>query len=41
MPVMKNIGKKLTITASVALIKGGRISATASMTILREARLRS
>ena len=37
MPVMKNIGRKLTITASVALISGGRISATASSTIARVA----
>ena len=36
-PVMKNMGRKLTITASVALISGGRISATASRTIRREA----
>ena len=38
MPVMKNIGKKLTMTASVALISGGRISETASSTISRVAR---
>ena len=41
MPVMKNIGRKLTITASVAVISGGRISATASSTICRVARPRS
>ena len=40
MPVMKNIGRKLTITASVAVISGGRISATASSTIRRVAFLR-
>ena len=34
-PVIKNIGRKLTMTASVALISGGRISATASRTIRR------
>ena len=39
-PVMKNIGRKLTITASVAVISGGRISATASSTIRRVAFLR-
>ena len=33
MPVMKNMGRKLTITASVALMSGGRISATASSTM--------
>ena len=37
MPVMKKSGRKLTMTASVALIKGGRISATASTTISGEA----
>ena len=37
MPVMKNIGRKLTMTASVALISGGRISATASSTMSRVA----
>ena len=40
MPVMKNIGRKLTMTASVAVISGGRISATASRTIRRVAFLR-
>jgi hypothetical protein len=41
MPVMKNIGRNETITASVAVISGGRISATASRTICRVARPRS
>ena len=41
MPVMKNIGRKLTITASVAVISGGRISATASKTIRRVAFFRN
>ena len=40
MPVMKNIGRKLTMTASVAVINGGRISATASRTMRRVAFLR-
>ena len=40
MPVMKNMGRKLTMTASVAVISGGRISATASRTIRRVAFLR-
>ncbi len=38
---MKNIGRKLTITASVAVTSGGRISDTASRTIRRVAFLRS
>ncbi len=37
-PVMKNIGRNETMTASVAVISGGRISATASSTISRVAR---
>ena len=40
-PVMKNIGRKLTITAKVAVISGGRISDTASSTMRRVAFLRS